>query len=364
MATSEPKASVEAISQAHLPDGISLAAWSLEQRTQQNPRIRGLLGCVRVLDDVSESNFAILNCSPGRLSQIWNEVRKVCETLKKDVAPLLRGSSVIPGLEDARASAETYLDVLSCDLLTQIERYPKQLSQGEGQQTEVRRLLCVAIGQIQSFLFDSLGALLANDPRSIHDSDFFLRRRFARDVDEAEWLHCSVSRLEKYLERLVERPGRLRAVADRLEAEQRVPSADHWAPAAAIVGVLLKGLTPRLKSVLALRGIRLSELELLDSWATDIPAMCNVLTDLHATATEVTQTMKQELTKAAMSNPDQVAMAAARSLSVTTHAVFCRRLAALMRSIDSRCRDLEAFLTIWREGVGKRRALLLSGIGQ
>ncbi len=358
------KTSAAAISQAQLPKGVSLADWSLEQRTQQNPRIRGLLGCVRVLDDVSESNFAILNCSPGRLAQIWREVRNVCETLSKDVAPLLKGSSVIPGLEEARASAETYLDVLSCDLLSQIARYPRQLSRGEGQHSEVRRLLCVAIGQLQSFLFDSLGALLAADPRSIHDSDFFLRRRFARDVDEAEWLQISVCRLEKYVGRIFEKSGRLRALADKLETEQRVPSAEQWQLAAAVLGVLLKGLSPRLKNVLALRGIRLSELELLDSWATDIPAMCNILTDLHETATEVTETMKRELTKAAMTNPDQTAMAAARALSVTAHAVFCRRLAALMRRIDSRCCDLEAFVSIWREGVSKRRALLLSGIGE
>ena len=35
-----------------LPEGVSLAEWALEKVRWQNPRIRCLLGCIRLLDDV------------------------------------------------------------------------------------------------------------------------------------------------------------------------------------------------------------------------------------------------------------------------------------------------------------------------
>jgi hypothetical protein len=46
-----------------LPPGVSKADWFFEQRRWQNPRIRHLLNCVRMLDEVLESNYSILHCS-------------------------------------------------------------------------------------------------------------------------------------------------------------------------------------------------------------------------------------------------------------------------------------------------------------
>jgi hypothetical protein len=52
----------------------------------------------------------------------------------------------------------------------------------------VRELLCVSVGKIYTFLLDSLGDLLANDPRSQHDVDYFLSKSFAKDIEESEFL--------------------------------------------------------------------------------------------------------------------------------------------------------------------------------
>ena len=184
-----------------LPAGVTLADWALEQTRWQNPRIRSFLGCIRVLDEVFESNFAILNCSPRRLQVIWTQVRKVATEIRSGIAPLLRSPSVIPELEDARGASEEYLDILDERLLTQLDTFPEIV--GDDREAELRRLLCVAMGQIHAFLLDTLGGILAADPRSQHDSDYFLERRFARDVDEAEWLLDSVVALEAYLDRLL-----------------------------------------------------------------------------------------------------------------------------------------------------------------
>ena len=79
-----------------LPEGVSMARWSLERKRWQNPRLRSFLGCLRALDEVLESNFAILHCSPRRLLAMWTRVREISRALRMDVAPLLEPASCIP----------------------------------------------------------------------------------------------------------------------------------------------------------------------------------------------------------------------------------------------------------------------------
>ena len=42
----------------------------------------------------------------------------------------------------------------------------------------------ITIGKLHGFLVDTLGEILAADPRSQHDVDYFLARKFPRDVEE------------------------------------------------------------------------------------------------------------------------------------------------------------------------------------
>ena len=60
-----------------LPDGVTTADWGLERVRVQNPSIRSYLGCIRLLEEVLDSNYAILNCSPERLLKIWRQVEQV-----------------------------------------------------------------------------------------------------------------------------------------------------------------------------------------------------------------------------------------------------------------------------------------------
>ena len=57
--------------QVELPQGITVADWGLERVRVQNPSIRSYLGCIRLLEEVLDSNYAILHCSPERLLKIW-----------------------------------------------------------------------------------------------------------------------------------------------------------------------------------------------------------------------------------------------------------------------------------------------------
>ena len=87
-----------------LPPGVSTSQWTLEKFRWQNPRIRSLMGCIKMLESVMESNYAILHCSPARLHEIWRQVRQVADMIRADLGALLEYPSVIPELERARFS--------------------------------------------------------------------------------------------------------------------------------------------------------------------------------------------------------------------------------------------------------------------
>ena len=63
--------------QVPLPEGVTALDWALERVNYQNPRIRSYLGCIRLIEGVLESNYALLHCSPERLLDIWSKVRQM-----------------------------------------------------------------------------------------------------------------------------------------------------------------------------------------------------------------------------------------------------------------------------------------------
>ena len=62
--------------EVELPEGVTAADWGLERVRVQNPSIRSYLGCIRLLEEVLDSNYAILHCSPERLLKIWRQVER------------------------------------------------------------------------------------------------------------------------------------------------------------------------------------------------------------------------------------------------------------------------------------------------
>lgn len=338
--------------QIALPDGVTALDWALERVNYQNPRIRSFLGSIRLIEGVLESNYALLHCSPERLLDIWRKVRQVTQLIRSRLSPLLEAPSRLPRLEEARQSAELALSMLDSHVLRNLDRFPDEVS--DGHLMEVRKLLCVSIGQIHAFLHDTFGELMAADPRSLHDADYFLSRRFPRDIEEAEWLHSTLVRLRKYLEEMdPSRAQHLSGMIGKMRRDEAVPAADAWEPTSDFLRVLLTGLTPKLKEVLALRGVRFYEMEILDRHAFEIPHRCRAALDLHETSLDAVEGIKAAVGVSQLEKEQGV-----RDL-VQCHASFSRRIAAQLGEIDTVLRDLVAFVPLWIEAVEKRRALLL-----
>ena len=335
-----------------LPEGVTALDWALERVNFQNPRIRSFLGSIRLIEGVLESNYAILHCSPERLLDIWGKVRRVAHLIRAQLAPLLEVASRIPRLEEARQGAQMALSMLEIHVLRGLDRFPDDVA--ADQLMEVRKLLCVSIGQIHSFLHDTFGSLMAADPRSLHDADYFLSRRFPRDIEEAEWLHATLVRLGAYLAGLEgDRAARLTRPAGKIRRDEAVPGREPWEPTAAFLDVLLTGLTPKLKELLALRGIRFHEMEILDRHAFEIPHRCRLVLDLHSASLEAIEGIKMVV------GPSQPEKEQGVRDLIRCHAAFGKQIARRLEEIDTVLRDLVAFVPLWVEAVEKRRALLL-----
>lgn len=336
----------------NLPAGMTMADWTLEKIRWQNPRIRAMLGCIRLLGGVLESNYAILHCSPERLLEIWRKVRQVADLVRTEISPLLSNPSRFPDLEEARQRVGLCLEMLTDTVLKDLETF--EVPAPGSDLLELRKMLCVSIGKLHAFLQDSFGELLANDPRSSHNYDYFLSRRFPQDLEEAEWLHSTVSRLKDYLDPLDElRAQSLTRLAHEISREQSIPSAARWYETETLLDTLLEVLTPKLKEVLALRGIRFYEMEILDRYAAEIPCHCRLLREAYSLGRQVDLDLKKVSGETRPEKEQSV-----QDLMVC-HGVFSTKLVQMMTQIDKELQDLVAFVPLWLDSIEKRRALLL-----
>jgi hypothetical protein len=317
----------------------------MEKRRWQNPRIRALLGCIRALESARDSNFAILHCSPLRLLEIWKQVRQVCSSLRQDLPPLLAERSKMPAIAAACAAVGSGLAELDRDLLADLAQVPERPRQD--QLPELRTKLCVAIGRLHAFSHDALGRILAADPRSQFDADYFMSRNFILEADETEWLDRHLARLEDYLRRIDRhRQANLTAVADQIERDRRLPSSDTWHAAAILIDELGKALIPLLKETLGLKGTRLEELQAMDMYAGTITTQTRLLDELFAVGHATVEGVK-----ATTAGPDGAADC--------VHAVIGDQIVRRMRELDNHIGDLVDFVPVWRENIGKRRAFIL-----
>jgi hypothetical protein len=338
-----------------LPEGVTVAEWSLEKVRWQNPRIRSLLGCLKLLDQVLESNYAILHCSPERLMRIWQIARQVSNLMRTRVAELLAAPSVIPKLESACRKVYTSLEMITSAVLDKLDALPEELPPEK--LLEVRKLLCISLGQMHTFLQDAMGEVLSSDPRSVHDADYFLSRRFPQDIDEAEWLHATVTRLQAYLASL--EPDRIRCLASLLEemrTKEALPTGGRWRDAREFLDVLSAALTPKLKGILALRGIRFYEMEILDRHAVNLPIWCQQAVEVHSAACDVIDVVVGD---AGASGQSEHLWSLRRRCETT----LTSRLVKILGDINGCVRDLAAFIPLWLSGIEKRRALMLRRAG-
>ena len=334
-----------------LPPGVTTAEWALERNRFQNARIRTLLGAIGLLEQVLDSNTAILHCSPGRAREIWRQLREVSSILQDRLGPLLRQSSPIPRLDEARRAVGVSLKLLQESTLVEIGRRPEQLP--DHLVPEIRKLLCLLMGRLHAFLQDSFGAIMGADPRSHHDQDYFLSKRFRRDVEEGEWLYQSVAELN----RLVQAAGRdnagiLEPWMERLAGEQWLPGPRSWEHLSASLA-RVDAVAGKLAVVLVLHGIRFEELELLHGYSRELPLHCRSLDVLNTAARDAIEAVKASMP---VTRPEREYAVAALA---SCHAAFSRHMLAHARKIHDILMDLTAFLPIWLGNISKRRSMLL-----
>jgi hypothetical protein len=327
-----------------LPEGVTEWEWGEEKVRRQNPRIRAFLGCLRLLDSIHESNFAVLHCSPARLLEIWSAVRQVARSVEGEIAPLLKDGSVIPSLAAALEGIDVRFEILRRDVLLEMEAFPPEPQVVHYER--LRRLLCVVTGHLHSFLLDTLGEILAADPRSQHDADYFISVGFRRDLDDAEWLCESLGNLSAYLELLNSERWRLLSdVADAIESGHGMPTTRDWSATADYLDRLSRDLVPLLRKIIGPRSIRLEELQVMEGYSHEIPTGCAVATVLFETLREV-------------SIGDLAAGELEGEVREALERVIGEQLARALRNVDGHLRDLVTFIPLWQRNVAMRRALL------
>ncbi len=340
-----------------LPEGVSVSDWALERVRWQNPRLRAFLLCMRLLDGILDSNYAILHCSPQRLHEIWRRVLEISDVMRLELAPALAHPSRIPSLEEARRRAELALQIFSRTTLSDLERLPALLESEKV--LDLRKLICISIGKLHGFIQDTFCEVIAADPRSLHDSDYFMSKRFPRDIEEAEWLHASVARLGAILQRMYNgRIDDLEQLKNRLRAERALTDGALWIGARDSLEHLASELTTVLKETLALRGIRFDEMEALDRYAYEIPTYCRLIFELDRAAHEVSD----RLVEIARARPESVEPSIHELTA--SHAFFAQRISELLSELLSNLHDLAAFAPLWMKNLRMRRALFLHGLDE
>ncbi len=334
-----------------LPAGVTTADWALERMVWQNPRIKAFLGCIKVLDGVMESNYAILHCSPKRLLEIWKQVLEAANLIRTRLQPLLQSPSRISALERARKNALVALDLISRSVLDELDRFPQDI--GPSQVLELRKMLCVSIGKLHAFLQDTFGELMSADPRSHHNADYYISKRFPRDIEEAEWLYKSIEQLDRYLQKTTQpRRESLSPLLQRLRQDLTVPVGRGWEDARGFLDTLADALTPKLREVLAMRGVRFYEMEILDRYMNSIPIHCQVVVALQKAGRKAVDAAKTTARHSLIEREQ-----AGRDLE-SFHRAMASEMAFCLEELDRTLLDLVTFTPLWLDSLRKRRALL------
>jgi hypothetical protein len=339
--------------EVELPPGVTAADWGLERVRVQNPSLRSYLGCLRLLEEVLDSNYAILHCSPERVLKIWSQARQVCHLMRTELLPTLSEPSVIPGLDEARRHAESAYQALADTVLTDMARYEQPLR--ADQLPKVRKLLCVLMGKIYAFLRDTFGEIVATDPRSRHDADYFLSRRFTLDIEESEWLYSSVYEVHDLLVG-VERASttQLGELVARMRQERMIPPDPDWERVRRLLGILLGEVMPKLKEVLSLRGTRVNDMESLQSHASQVSAHSQSVMDTYTVGREVIEELKGVGGPTLQEREQRV-----KDL-IGCHRVVSGRMIAHLTALQASLHDLTAQVGASKAGIEKRRALMLA----
>ena len=134
---------------------------------------------------------------------------------------------------------------------------------------------------------------------------------------------------------------------DWLKREAKAPQGEPWDQARAFLEEILDVLVPRLKEARSLHGIRYDDGQVLDSFLMELPVECRTLIELQGLGGELLDRMQS------------AAGDASREVRLTRefHAVLSSRIERQLGKLDRSLQDLTAFVALWIDGIGKRRAL-------
>jgi hypothetical protein len=205
----------------------------------------------------------------------------------------------------------------------------------------------MATGQLHGFLQETLGILLAADPRSRHDADYFLSRRFARHVREAEFLYGAVCEIATTLQTLgLFGPRAIESLRAELEAQAGLPDVSHWRPVREFVGEVLEKVVPKLQAILVMPGIRMVEARALDRICQALPLKCAVVTELQQAVTLFAKQGEGAKGDGGPATEEQV--------------VLTRRLSRFLGELAMLYSLLLDFAPPWQRNLERRRALMLA----
>jgi hypothetical protein len=270
-----------------------------------------------------------------------------------ELRPTLEEPSVIPGLGEARRHAQDQFRLLGATVLAPIERHGPSLP--ADRLPEARKLLCVSIGKIYAFLRDTFGEIVASDPRSHHDADYFLSRRFAQDIEESEWLYASVYELNDLLAGLTKvcstEFGDLLA---RMREERMIPPQPAWEQTRKLLDILLDEAMPKLKEVLSLRSVRVNDMETLSAHSSTISSDCRSLLEVYAVGRGVIEELKE------MAGPTLDEREKRVDAVVRCHKVVSERLFELLSRLQASLQALADYIADSKVGIEGRRSLMLA----
>jgi hypothetical protein len=152
-------------------------------------------------------------------------------------------------------------------------------------------------------------------------------------------------------------PSDLAALAAELSRERTIPHHHTWENVKSFLDLLTSSLVPKLREILALRGIRFSEMEIVDRYSQELPTRCRLLVEAHDLGSHAIEEIQANV------GASHVALEQCGRDLKTCHAVVSRQMAAHMSEIQKMLRDLDAFVPLWLEGISRRRALMLKRLG-
>ena len=205
---------------------------------------------------------------------------------------------------------------------------------------------------------DDTWEIVANDPRSRHDADYFLSKRFAQDIEESEWLYSSVYELNELLDGLEKAcSAEFKDFLPKMRKERLIPPEAAWEPTEKLLDILLGDLMPKLKEVLSLRGVRVDDMESLETHAFDISHYCESVMEVYAVGREVVEKIKRT------GGPTQKEREQSVKDLISCHGVVSGRMVDLLSRLHATLCDLTTYIADSKTGIEKRRALMLGKDG-